>query len=195
MESPAAEKVGMPLADFIAASNQQVFELINGERRNKMPTVFGHSKTIRTTFRLLDTHAVAHELGEVYSETTFVLPDTYDAEWVTGSRTPDVMFITKARLIEYLAQTSDADNKPLALVPDLVIEIVSPSDAWSEVDEKIELYLADGVRMVWVLDPQRRKGFVYTPESDTPRVLKGDALLSGGDVLPGFSIPLPQVFA
>ncbi|MDX2141222.1 MAG: Uma2 family endonuclease [Chloroflexota bacterium] len=182
-------RVGMPLADFIAESNTQVFELIHGERVPKMPTVAGHNESLDTLYMRLRAHTDTHDLGLTRSEATFVLPDGYDEQWVTGSRTPDVMFITKARIEAYRAAHPDWREKPYLIVPDFVAEIISPNDSFSDVDEKVDVYLADGVRLIWIIDPQRRKAFFYTPDDD-PQRLVGTGELSGEDVIPGFTVRL-----
>ncbi len=64
---------------------------------------------------------------------------------------------------------------------------------------KIDLYLADGVRMAWVMNPQRIKVSVYTPTPDKPRtkqqtnLFSGDTL-TGGDIIPGFEMPVAKIF-
>ncbi|MBC7869484.1 MAG: Uma2 family endonuclease [Chitinophagaceae bacterium] len=107
---------------------------------------------------------------------------------------PDVSFFAAERIAAYVAQTPEWKERPFALVPDMVVEVVSPNDHYSEIDEKVDVYLADGVRLIWVIDPQRRKATVHTPDSDQPLHLKGDAVLNGGDVIPGFEVLLPKLF-
>jgi len=183
----------MPLDEFMEAVEAQPFELINGERRNIFPTAFGHSEVLRHLFVLIDQFAINSQVGETYFNTTFVIVDTVDRNWVKGSRTPDVMFFVGNRIPQYEAQTSDYNIRPLALVPDLVIEVVSPNDKVSELDEKIDAYLLDGVRLIWVIDPQRRKATVHAPDMEQPLHLNANGLLDGGDVLPGFRLPLVDV--
>jgi Uma2 family endonuclease len=190
----AITKIGMPLDEFIEEGNKQPFELINGERMPKLPNVFGHSETLRAIFLAIYIYISAKKLGEVYSETTFILPDADDSNWVTGSRIPDVMFFANDRVANYKVANPQHCSRPLALIPDLVIVVVSPTDKISEMDEKIDIYLADGVRLVITLDPQRRKAALHTSDIDHPIVLKEDAILKGGDVLPGFEVPLKKLF-
>jgi hypothetical protein len=71
---------------------------------------------------------------------------------------------------------------------------VSANDKYSEVDEKVDLYLKDGVRLISVLDPQRRKAIVYAPELEQPTHLKESAVLDGADIIPGFKITLSKLF-
>jgi len=80
------------------------------------------------------------------------------------------------------------------MVPDLAVEVISPGDSYSEVDEKVERYLNDGVRMVLVVDPQRRKVVVHVPNSNRPTHLTENDILSGGDVLPGFEVKVADIF-
>lgn len=188
------ERVGMPLDGFIREYDRAPFELINGERKPIMPGVSGHIYVIRLLFLLLYTHTAQNRLGEVFPEATFILPNSYDSNWVKGSRVPDVSFFVAERIAAYIAQTPEWKERPFALVPDMVVEVVSPDDHYSDIDEKVDIYLADGVRLIWVIDPQRRKATVHTPDSDQPLHLKGDAVLNGRDVIPGFEIPLPKLF-
>jgi Uma2 family endonuclease len=165
-----ATRIGMPLEEFLRLSSQQPFELINGEKKPKLPNVFGHGEMIRILFRLLDAFVLTRALGDVFFEMTFILPDTYNSGRVEGSRIPDLMFYAANRIADYKAQNPDHRSRPLALVPDLVIEIVSPNDKISEMDEKIDAYLLDGVRLLWVIDPQRRKTVIYAPDMEQPRI-------------------------
>lgn len=190
----AREKVGMPLSEFLEQNSEQPFELINGEKVIIMPNVFGHSYIVRAMFLALYLHVTSKLLGEVFSETTFVLPDADDANWVTGSRIPDVMFYAGDRIADYIARTADWRSRPVPLVPDFVIEVVSPTDKFSDLDAKIDAYLADGVRLIWVIDPQRRKAIVYAPDAEQPFHLAGDAILDAEDVVPGFQIVLSKLF-
>jgi Uma2 family endonuclease len=186
-------RVGMPLADFIAETNEQSFELINGERIAKMPSVAVHNEVLHRLFLLLNAFIQARNLGFLRMEATFVLPDRYDAEWVTGSRTPDLMFIGQERIERYWDENPDWREKPYLIAPDFVAEIVSPNDKFSAIDEKVDAYLADGVRLVWVIDPKRKKAFIYTPD-DAPQVVKATGMLDAEDVMPGFTAVLADLF-
>jgi Uma2 family endonuclease len=182
----------MPLDEFIELGNQQPFELINGERIPKLPNVYGHTEIAQALFLALHLYAASGHQGEVVMEGTFILPDAYDSNWVTGSRIPDVMFYVGDRLARYKAETPDYRERPLSIVPDLVIEVVSPNDKVIELDAKIDQYLADGARLIWVFNPQSRKVTVHAPDLENPIVIKDT--LDGGDVLPGFTLDLQQFF-
>jgi Uma2 family endonuclease len=187
-----AERVGMPLSDFIAETNERMFELINGERQYIMPTVAAHNESMDGLYMLLRRHVDDHDLGFARNEATFILPDAHDSNGVTGSRTPDILFITKDRIVAYRAEHPNWRDKPYMIVPDFVVEIISPNDKFSDIYEKVDAYLRDGVRLVWIIDPQARKAFVYTPDGDTERIAE-DGLLDADEVVTGFKVKLADV--
>jgi Uma2 family endonuclease len=187
-----AERVErLTLEEYARLYEQEgAFEIIDGERRPLMPPVVLHGLMIRALFRLLDAYCLAHDLGEVITEMPYVL--LYDSNWVKGSRVPDLMFFAAARWRRYITETDDFEGKPFVLVPDLAVEVVSPNDLYTEIQDKVDHYLADGVRLVWVLDPQRKRITVYEGEHFT--TLGEGKMLMGGDVIPGLSIPLADLF-
>jgi Uma2 family endonuclease len=158
-------------------------ELVEGELRTRTPAGAEHGRVAaRITARLVD-HAEEHGLGEAYgAETGFVLhrgPDTV--------RAPDVAFVAADRL------PPEPEPGFGRIVPDLVVEVVSPSDRASEVASKAAMWLDAGVRLVWVVDPQARLAAVHHP-GGLVTVLRADGVLDGEDVLPGFRLPLSTVF-
>jgi Uma2 family endonuclease len=186
------ERIGMPLADFIRWSSEAPFELIDGQVVPRMPTVSGHNKASKRIFMLLVPFE-AEGLGEVFQEATYVLTDAPD--WVRGSRIPDVMFVSAAKLKQFEESIPDADSKPYILVPDIAVEVVSPTDSYSDIDARVSRYLQDGVLLIWIIDPQRQKVAVHQLGSDQQANLEGDAILDGGAVLPGFKVAVKEIFA
>jgi len=185
------ERVGMPLDEFIREFTRQPFELINGEKKFLMPNVAGPNYVMHLIYLALITYFAQNPFGEPMIQATFIRPDTYDSNWVKGSRLPDVLVYKITELAEYRAQTPDWKVRPYPLIPLFVVEVVSPTDDYRDVDEKIDLYLADGVAMIWVIDPQRSKARVYTAAGE--KRLSGDTVLDGGDVLPGFQMSLSKL--
>lgn len=183
----------LTLEDFVRLYEQEgPFELIDGERVFMSPTVQAHNNASSNMVWALMSWINPRNLGKLYIEAPFVL--VYDQNWVTGSRVPDMMFVSAARLEAYRDSDADWESKPLVLVPDLVVEIVSQTDRYSDVDAKVDRYLQDGVKLVWVFDPQRRKVSVHQPDSNRPLVLSGEDVLTGGDVIPGFEITVSKIF-
>jgi Uma2 family endonuclease len=80
------------------------------------------------------------------------------------------------------------------LAPDLVVEVLSRSNTRSEMKRKLEEYFGAGVRLVWMVDPRKRTVRVHTSVDQSVLLKEGESL-GGGDVLPGFSLSLEELFA
>lgn len=180
---------GLALEDFLQEFNDAPFELFDGERVLWMPSVAGHTEMIEMVKDAIKDFLRENPIGTVISEGTFILE--YSTNWVKGSRIPDIMFYAKPRLEDYKRETSDWKTKPYVLVPELVIEIVSPNDSYSDINRKVDFYLQDGVQEIWVIDPQAENALVHQQEK-TIRFSKTDKL--SGNVLPKFEIELKQLF-
>lgn len=188
---------GMSLDDFMRLSNDQPFEIVNGTRIDKykpMSTIFDHFYIIRKLFRLLDAYLLKTNLGEVFSEATFILPDTDNPSWVKGSRIPDLMIFTRERFDTYTANQSDYRAKPLALIPDLIIEVLSPNDAFFDVESKIFADFDNGVRVIWLIDPVHKRASIYTADSTTVQRFHLTGHLTAPDILPNFALDLSQIW-
>ena len=159
-------------------------ELLRGEIIVSPSPSYRHGKAQSRFAAVLVRYADETGLGVVVTESGFRLhrdPDT-----VLG---PDVAFIRTDRL------PPDADDTTyLELAPDLVVEVVSPSNSLAEMHDKVLTYLEAGVRMVLVLEPKRRTVTVHTPDRVARTLVVGETL-DGGDVLPGFSVPVADLFA
>lgn len=123
-----------------------------------------------------------HDLGFVTAaETGFSL--SADGKNVLA---PDVGFIAKGRI----------DALPdgfIPLAPDLAVEVVSPNDSASYIQEKVSRYLQYGVKQVWVVYPKQRQVVIHTPDGAHTR--QADDTLYGGDILPGFALKVGDIFA
>ncbi len=78
--------------------------------------------------------------------------------------------------------------------PDRAVEVLSPDQSLNRFLGKITFYLLHGVRLVWVIDPREETVVVLAPGQDA-RVLRSGAVLDGGEVLPGFSVPVAEIVA
>lgn len=158
-------------------------ELVAGEViREPMPS-FGHGATAMRIARVLDEHVGRHRLGLVLGECGYVVrrnPDTV--------RGPDTSFVSSERLAAW-----DAKGPFFEGAPDLAVEVLSPSNTRREIEEKVEEYLAAGGREVWVADPATRRITVHRP-GEEPRELGPEETLDGGDVLPGLTVPVADLF-
>jgi Uma2 family endonuclease len=102
-------------------------------------------------------------------------------------RAPDIAFVTAARLSEPVPQGYFSGP------PDLAVEVVSPHDRVSEVEEKVQDWLDAGCREVWVVSPRFRRITVYRSPTDI-RVLTAGDVLESAELLPGFSCRVGEVF-
>ena len=103
-------------------------------------------------------------------------------------RGPDIAFVSKDRVPDPIPSSF------LEFAPDLVVEILSPSDRPGEVLAKVGDWLDAGARLVWVIDPERRLARVYKADG-TEHMLDATAQLLGDDVLPGFRCALASILA
>ena len=104
------------------------------------------------------------------------------------------MFYGAARVAEFEENDPEAEDKPLIGPPDLAVEVVSPTDRMVDVNRKVRLDLEDGVRMVWVVEPEEKSVTIYTPHSKQFTRLTIEDTLTGSDILPNFEAPLRQIF-
>ncbi len=183
-------RIGMPMDEFIRQYEAAPFELVNGERIPLVPPVAEHGEIIRLLIRALFGYESLNPNIIVYTEMPFVLEES--ANWVKGSRVPDLMMYDKTRLDDYRMQTPDWKDKPFVLIPDLCVEVISASDTYVDVEDKVTEYLKDGVRLIWVFNPRSKTVTVHTPEKTAN--LKQNDTLTGGDVLPGFSVSVADLF-
>jgi Uma2 family endonuclease len=136
-------------------------------------------------FGALDPHNTANPIGRVVQEMIFDL-----RPYVERERRPDVAFVSFARW----ARTQGIPRaRSWAVVPELAVEIVSLTNTADEVAGKLEEYYKAGVILVWVVYPGQSKVYAYT-STTTVRVLALGDELDGGDVLPGFRLPLQDLF-
>ncbi len=126
-----------------------------------------------------------HKLGRVTAaETGYVLYQNPEGKDTVLA--PDVGFISRERM------TEQPSKKYVPMAPDLAVEVVSPNDTYNEVAQKVAVYLRFDTRMVWVFDPASKTVAVHTAAG--ARLLDVDATLDGGAVLPGFQLPLRELF-
>ena len=141
-----------------------------------------HARVAMDLALALGAHVRAAALGRVYAEAGFKLASNPDTV-----RGPDIAFISRGRI---------PDPEPTGFAgfaPDLVVEVISPGDRAGEVLAKVADWISAGTRVVWVLDPARRVARVYRADG-TEQILTADESLDGGDVVPGFSCSLREIF-
>jgi Uma2 family endonuclease len=105
-------------------------------------------------------------------------------------RGPDVAFVSWETRPEKVIPQEQISTK----VPDLAVEVLSPSNTRKEMQIKLKEYFLGGVKVVWIIDPEKRTAEVYTAP-DKVVAVPADGTLDGGTVLPGFRVPLATLFA
>ena len=160
------------------------YELIEGELIEMAPAGLRHGEIAATVALLIGHHVRQKDLGSIFvADPGFFLqrdPDTV--------RAPDVAFIAKNRLSPGGAPAGYSE-----IVPDLVVEVVSPNDRAGQVQAKIKQWIEHGVKLVWLVHPEQRSITVYRSVRDVQVLHEGDTL-TGDPVLPDFSCPVAEIF-
>ena len=107
-----------------------------------------------------------------------------------NKRSPDISFMAKERL-QGLDELPDGF---LEGAPDLAIEILSPSNTVEEIHDKLVEYFESGAQLVWVIHPKEHYVLVYRSSAQPDRLLKSTDMLDGEDIIPGFTLPVANLF-
>ena len=146
---------------------------------------FGSITTTRLTVKI-GIFLESTDLGHLAAETLFHLALPEDR-----NRRPDLAFVSYLRWAK--DRKKDRDENAWDVVPNLGIEIVSPTDDASELLDKIAEYFEVGMELVWVVYPHQSLVYVYQSMTDLHGLTRRD-VLDGGKVLPGFRLPLEALF-
>jgi Uma2 family endonuclease len=172
-------------AEFMALSRDgHRYELVNGEL-----VEMGNSGAKHGYVAILLSAALFHcvstqKLGALMdSSTAFVMKSG-------NKRSPDISFMAKERL-QGLDELPDGF---LEGAPDLAIEILSPSNTVEEIHDKLVEYFESGARLVWVIHPKEHYVLVYRSSVQPDRLLKSTDMLDGEDIIPGFTLPVSNLF-
>lgn len=161
------------------------YELIEGALRQMTPAGRAHGKIAARIGASLGAFVDRHDLGEAYAaETGFVLrrsPDTV--------RAPAASFVSAGRL----GTAGVSIDAYLDGAPDLAVEVLSPSDKRHDVRQKVADWLSARCRAVAVLDPRRKTAVLYRPNGQV-QALAADSELAVPEVVPGWSVRIPDLF-
>lgn len=166
----------------IEAHEDRLCELVDGVLVEK---TVGYDESCLTVdlITLINTFVKAHKLGKVSG------PDGLMRLFPGLVRIPDIAYASSKQLSERRGSRRLPD-----LVPDLAIEVLSKGNTPKEMSRKLDDYFDAGVRLVWFVDPRKRTVKVFTGRK-TSKVLGEQQTLTGGKVLPGFSLALKDLFA
>ncbi|MCY3832316.1 MAG: Uma2 family endonuclease [Chloroflexi bacterium] len=162
------------------------YELINGDLIEMSPANLLHNWLAFEIAGEIRDYLKKHDIGFGGVEGGFSPPDDRHNLFA-----PDVAFVSKDRMPQPIPQTF------AGFMPDLAVEIASPSNTVAELREKAATYLRNGTRLVWILYPDRKGAEVCRIDDDAQFVTKSvgaDGKLDGEDLLPGFELDLRQLF-
>ena len=159
------------------------YELVKGGLTAKMPPPgYEHGTVVGRFATALGSYCDEYDYGTVVDNAGFLLesdPDTV--------RAPDVAWLAPGRVV------GSVPGYP-AIIPDLVVEVKSPHDARREMEERALMWLRYGSREVWAAIPAPVVSVVRYRPGPPPVTLYEDDVLEGGDLLPGFRVPVWRLF-
>jgi Uma2 family endonuclease len=158
-------------------------QLIEGRTYSMSPAGYAHGIATANICAAILLHARQFSLGRTFgAETGFVVGRNPDSVMA-----PDCAFVRTSRLHEVKTSRGFCGAHP-----DLVVEVISPTETKKEVVEKAQRWLGVGVEVVWVIDPEKRTATVY--EHDLVTTLMEDKSLTAESLLPEFSIRIGELF-
>lgn len=170
--------------ELLAMGGLGLCELIEGRIVPMTPSIHPHGRCESHFDEHLKSFVRQHALGKIMVGGVGIYtrhhPDTV--------RSADVAFISNERYAQ-LGKVSGF----LDVAPELVVEIVSPDDRWVDVMQKLHELFAIGVQLVWLADLTARTVYAYRSLTDV-RVFTEADVLTGDEVLPGFSVPVASLF-
>lgn len=186
LETPTvpAMKPAVTVAAFEQMSLEHPVELVQGRIVEMHPGGMAHGRVCGNIFFLLELWSRAGGKG---------IPATNDASVLISQeldtvRGADVLVVSRDAL-----PGGVSPQKSLTVPPDLVVEVLSPSDRWSHIEEKLEDYNSIHVKQVWVVSPEDRCVWICQPDGRRHRLSESDELTSP-DVLPGFTCRVAEFF-
>ena len=159
-------------------------ELIRGEFYETMSAGLKHGEVVMKLGFLMGSVVIPGRLGRLAGSDAGVIlerdPDTV--------REPDIAFISAARM-----PLEEEEYGYSEIVPDLVVEIASPSDSRREVNDKARMWRDCGVPLVWAAYPETRTIDVHRADGSITTLREND-ILDGGEILPGFAVRVSDIF-
>jgi Uma2 family endonuclease len=171
--------------ELLAMPDGKHYELIEGELKERNVSLLSSRVALRLG-RRLDTYCEDHDLGWVLESECAYRCFSWKPRQV---RRADVSFISRERL----PSEGKWSDGYVTIPPDLAVEVVSPNDKVSELDENVEEYLRAGAKLVWVIHPEIRKLEVRRSDG-SGTWLRADDELSGEEVIPGFHCRVGDLF-
>lgn len=170
--------------EFMALPKDGRYEIVNGELID-----MGNSGALHGNIAIILSSALfavvnAQKLGVLLdSSTAFKMKNG-------NRRSPDISFFAKERL----QGMTELPSGFLEGAPDLVVEVLSPGNTVEEMHDKLVEYFDNGTRLAWMIHPSEHYVLVYRSAQEPDRLLKSVDILEGEEVIPGFSLPVADLF-
>lgn len=171
--------------EFEKLTFERPTELVRGEIVEQEMPDSRHGSVCAAVAAFLLLWARRSRIGFVFSNDSHVLTER-DPDTVRG---PDCAFIRADRLPD-----NQLPERTLLVPVDLAVEVLSPSNRWTNMLDKVLEYLRSGVREVWVVDPEKRTQDIHQADQSPIHLTESDTV-TRPDLLPGFSCPMAEFFA
>ncbi|MBI1832759.1 MAG: Uma2 family endonuclease [Planctomycetes bacterium] len=171
-------------ADLLAMPDSSGVELVDGNLVEKPVSVLS-SMVEATTLTQLNVYCVATKSAVVLSSTNGIQCFPGEPNKV---RKPDISVVKRERM-----SAKHLSEGFLSIAPDVAVEVVSTHEEVAELNEKVEEYLAAGVALVWVIDPETEIVMIHRKDGTVTKLKKNDTL-NGEDILPGFTCKVAELF-
>jgi Uma2 family endonuclease len=181
----AAAPVANPSWTEPLLNGDVLYEVVDNEIRELPPMSARETQFATDLALIVNNHARNSSLGKVQAEMLFLIDAPRNLQ-----RRPDVSFVSFQR---WPRGKPVPGTQAWEVVPELAVEIISPTNGANEILGKVEDYFACGVQRVWVIYPLYSKVFDFASATSV-RILTRADRLSGGDVLPGFELTLSELF-
>jgi Uma2 family endonuclease len=183
-ESKAEKKIWTDEEFMALPQDGHRYEIINGELIDMGNSGALHGYVCSLLLTALMGYILPKKLGIILdSSTTFKMKSG-------NKRSPDISFFAKERLQGMV----ELPTGFLEGAPDLAVEVLSPSNTVEEIHDKLVEYFENGTRLVWVIHPNEHFVLVYRSDQEPDRLLKSVDSLDGEEVIPGFVLPVDDLF-
>jgi Uma2 family endonuclease len=168
----------------ITVPDDMLYEVVDGKIVEKLVGAY-EGDIAGILYQFLGMFASTNRLGRAFIEVIFHIDQTKKLQ-----RRPDVAFVSHAR---WPVNRRAPKVAVWDMVPDLAVEVVGPSNSASQVQEKMHEYLRAGVTAVWIIYPEQKEVYIYASPAKI-QVLQVGEELDGGDLIPGFRLPVATLF-
>ncbi len=188
MADTALERTAVTLDDLMALGEDAHVEVINGVVIEMAPVGGLHQIVSGNMLRPLDTYVNERELGIVFMDNFLYLMNENE-RYLSGSFSPDVSFIRRENI-----PANWNLELPFPGVPDLAVEVISPSENAQNVQSKIRTYLDKGTEQVWIVYLLTRELHQYRRDQQTVHIYTGSDQIDAESIFPGLILTLDMIF-